>query len=156
MADLASTVVADGKDKPFRIVIAAVIATAVLQMMMQVGAPVMMGIAPMEPANLVTSILALPEGHALGQTAHFGLGLVGFPLGYVIFAYRHFAGSVPVRGALWGVVLWLVAMAVIVPLAGQPMFFGFGKPMIAALLAHVVYGIILAVIIGKPSSSPRA
>jgi hypothetical protein len=42
-------------------------------------------------------------------------------------------------------------MVIILPLAGQPMFFGFGKPMIAALVAHVVYGMILAAIVGKPA-----
>jgi hypothetical protein len=54
----------------------------------------------------------------------------------------------PERRAL-GVLLWLVAMAVIVPLAGKPFFFGFGMPMVAALVAHIVYGVILAAIVGK-------
>lgn len=52
--------------------------------------------------------------------------------------------------ALWGVLLWLAAMVVVVPLAGQPFFFGFGMPMVAALVAHIVYGVILAAIVGRP------
>ncbi len=140
----------DIKNKGFRLAGAAVVATVVLEMMMQVGAPNMLGIPPMSPANLVTNILGLPPGHIVGAVAHFGLGLVGFPIGYMIIAYRYFPGPYFLKGALWGVLLWLVAMAVTVPLAGMPFFFGFGMQMVAALVAHVVYGVILAAIIGKP------
>ena len=140
----------DLRKKGLRLVAAAVVAAAVLELMMRVGAPNMLGIAPMNPANLVTKILGLPQGHFLGAVAHFGLGLIGFPIGYIIVAYRHFPGHYLLRGALWGVLLWLVAMAVVVPLAGMPFFFGFGKPMVASLVAHVVYGLILAAIVGKP------
>lgn len=140
----------DTRKKGFRLAIGAIVATIVLEMMMRVGAPNLMGIAPMSPANLVTSILGLPQGHVLGTIAHFGMALVAFPIGYILIAYRHFPGHYLLRGALWGVLLWLGAMVVVVPLAGLPIFFGFGKPMVAALVAHVVYGIILAAIVGKP------
>ncbi len=140
----------DVKNKGLRLTVAAIVATVVLEMMMQVGAPKMLGIPPMNPANLVTNILGLPQGHILGAVAHFGLGLIGFPIGYMIVAYRHFPGPYLLRGTLWGILLWLGAMAVIVPLAGMPFFFGFGKPMVASLVAHVVYGLILAAIVGKP------
>lgn len=133
-----------------RLVVAAIVATLVLEMMMQVGAPRILGIAPMSPANLITNILALPQGHIVGVIAHFGLGLIAFPLGYMIIAFRHFPGGPLLRGALWGVLLWLVAMAVVVPLAGMPFFFSFGMPMVAALVAHIVYGVILAAIVGDP------
>ena len=140
----------DVRQKGLRLAIAAVVATVVLELMMRVGAPNMLGIPPMSPANLVTSILGLPQGHVLGAVVHFGLGLVVFPIGYIAIAYRHFPSSVLVRGALWGFLLWLVAMVVVLPLAGMPIFFGFGMPMVAALVAHVVYGLILAAIIGRP------
>ncbi len=141
----------DLRKKGIRLVAAAVVAAAVLELMMRVGAPNLLGIAPMTPANLVTNILGLPEGHVFGVIVHFGLGLIGFPIGYMIVAYRYFPGSHLVRGALWGVLLWLGAMAVIVPLAGMPFFFGFGMSMVAALVAHIVYGLILAAIVGKPA-----
>ena len=150
MLDAIMTGVNDTKDKGLRLAIAAVVAAVILELMMRVGAPNMLGIASMNPANLVTSILGLQEGHALGAVVHYGLGLIGFPIGYMIFAYRHFPGSYLVRGALWGVLLWLAAMVVVVPLAGMPFFFGFGMPMVAALVAHSVYGLVLAAIVGKP------
>ncbi len=141
----------DTRDKGFRLTVAAIVAAVVLEMMMRVGAPNVLGIPPMNPANLVTNILGLSEGHVLGAVVHFGLGLIGFPIGYMIVAYRHFPGHYLLRGALWGVLLWLVAMAIVVPLASMPFFFGFGMSMVAALVAHIVYGTILAAIVGKPA-----
>ena len=150
MLDSIMTGINDTKDKGIRLAIAAVVAAVILELMMRVGAPNRLGIAPMNPANLVTSILGLQEGHALGAVVHYGLGLIGFPIGYMIVAYRHFPSSYLVRGALWGVLLWLAAMVVVVPLAGMPFFFGFGMPMVAALVAHIVYGLVLAAVVGKP------
>ena len=150
MTNLIETGLTDARNKAGRLIVAAIIATIVLEMMMSVGAPRMLGISPMNPADLLTAILGLEQGHPLGKILHFGIALIAFPLGYMIFAFRSFPGPQIMRGALWGVLLWLVAMAVILPLAGQPLFFGFGKPMVAALVAHVVYGMILAAIVGKP------
>ncbi len=150
MANAVSVGFNDVKNKGLRLTAAAIVATVVLEMMMQVGAPKMLGIPPMNPANLVTNILGLSEGHVLGTVVHFGLGLIGFPIGYMIVAYRHFPGQYLLRGALWGVLLWLAAMVVVVPLAGMPFFFGFGMPMVAALVAHIVYGLVLAAVVGKP------
>ena len=150
MIDFLTTGFADLKARALRIMLAAVVATVVLEMMMKVGAPKMLGIAPMNPADLLTAILGLGPGHAVGRVLHIGIALVGFPIGYMLFAFRPFPGHPIVKGVLWGVLLWLVAMAVIVPLAGQPFFFGGGKPMMAALVAHVVYGAILAGIVGRP------
>lgn len=150
-SSLVAVAMSDAKEKGIRLGIAAIVATVVLDMMMKVGAPTMLGIPPMSPANLITSILGLPPGNVVGTIVHFGLALVGFPIGYMIIAYRHFPGPYLLRGALWGVFLWLVAMVVVVPLAGLPIFFGFGMPMMAALVAHVVYGVILAAIIGRPA-----
>ena len=140
----------DAKKKGFRLAVAAIVATVVLELMMRVGAPNLLGIPPMSPPNLVTNILGLPQGHVFGAVVHFGLGLIVFPIGYMIIAYRHFPGPYLLRGALWGVLLWLVAMAVVVPLAGIPILFGFGMSMVAALVAHVVYGVILAAIVDRP------
>ena len=140
----------DTKVKGVRLAVAAIVATVVLEMMMRVGAPNMLGIPPMSPADLITNILGLPQGHVFGAVVHFGLGIIAFPIGYMIVAYRDIPGPYLLRGALWGIFLWLVAMVVVAPLAGMSLFFGFGMPMIAALVAHIVYGVILAAIVGKP------
>jgi hypothetical protein len=150
MADALSIGFADLRYKGLRLAIAAVAATVVLELMMRVGAPNMLGSPPMNPANLITNIVGLPEGHIFGTVVHYGLALIIFPIGYMFIAYRSFPGPYLLRGALWGVLLWLGAMVVVLPLAGMPIFFGFAMPMVAALIAHIVYGLILAAIIGKP------
>ena len=152
MSDIIATVLSDLKEKWLRLAIGALIATIVLELMMKIGAPNVLGIEPMSPAGLVTRILGLPQGHSLGAIVHFGVALIAFPIGYILIAYRNFPGPHLIRGALWGLLLWLGAMVVIVPLAGMPIFFGFGKPMIAALVAHVVYGGLLAAIVGVPEN----
>ncbi len=150
MSDMIATIFSDLKEKWLRLAIGALIATIVLELMMKIGAPNLLGIEAMSPAGLVTKILGLPQGHSLGAVVHFGLALIAFPIGYILIAYRNFPGPYLIRGAIWGVLLWLGAMVVVLPLAGVPMFFGFGKAMIAALVAHVVYGGLLAAIVGIP------
>lgn len=151
MSNALAIAATDVRNKAVRLAVAAVAATIVLEMMMRVGAPNMLGIPPMNPANLLTNILGLSQGHIVGVVGHFGLALIGFPIGYMVLAYRRFTGAYLVKGIVWGVLLWLLAMVVIAPLAGMPIFFGFGMPMMAALVAHVVYGLILAAIVGKPT-----
>ena len=151
MSNALAIAATDVRNKAPRLAVAAVAATIVLEMMMRVGAPNMLGIPPMNPANLLTNILGLSQGHIVGVIGHFGLALIGFPIGYMVVAYRHFPGAYLVKGIVWGVLLWLLAMVVMAPLAGMPIFFGFGMPMMAALVAHVVYGLILAAIVGKPT-----
>lgn len=143
------TTIGNLKQHGIRLVIGAIVATVLLELMMQIGAPKILGIAPMNPANMITNILGLPQGHTIGVVSHFSLGLFAFPIGYMAIAFRYFPGGYLSRGALWGVLLWLVAMAVTSPLAGMHFFLGFGMPMMAALVAHIVYGIILATIVGK-------
>ena len=88
------------EEQGFRLAITAVVATLVLEMMMLVGAPNILGIPPMNPANLITTILGLPQGHIFGTVVHFGLGLIAFPIGYMIIAYEHFPGPYTLRRAL--------------------------------------------------------
>ena len=150
MSNVLTRGLADLKARGVRVLLGAVVATVVLEFMMKVGAPGMLGIAPMNPAGLLTSILGLAPGHIAGSVLHYGIALIGFPVGYMLFAFRAFPGHHLVKGALWGGFLWLAAMLIILPLAGQPVFFGGGKPMMAALVAHVVYGVVLAAIVGRP------
>lgn len=105
----------DVKNRGLRLDVGAVVATAALEMMMRVGAPNMLGISPMNPANLITKIVGLPQGHVIGAIVHYGLALIIFPIDYMIIAYRHFPGPYLLTGALWGVLLWLVAMVVVLP-----------------------------------------
>ncbi|MEN8919271.1 MAG: DUF6789 family protein [Octadecabacter sp.] len=129
---------------PLPLLIAGVVGTVILYIFMEVMAPKMLG-APMRPGDMICDILGCSGtvGHAL----HYLLGLVLFPLGYVIVA--GILGLTPSLGlgVAWGVVLFLGAVMVVAPLSGRGMFFGAMKPTVAALMAHLFYGGALGVLI---------
>ena len=92
MADMIATALSDLKEKGVRLAIGSLIATTVLELMMKIGAPNVLGIEPMSSAGLITNILGLTQGHPLGTIVHFGLALIAFPIGYILIAYRNFPG----------------------------------------------------------------
>ena len=141
----------DLADKKGKIAISAVAGTALLVVFMTKMAPIVLG-QPMDPAGLVNAILGFPDGSIVGTVGHFALGLIFFPLGYMIFAFRHFPGPQIVHGLLYGAILAAIAGAVIFPLAGQAMFVGSPKGAMALFVVHLLYTGLMAVIIGKPSA----
>ena len=46
--------------------------------------------------------------------------------------------------------LYLVAMAVVMPILGQGFFFGSPPKAMDALMGHVAFGLVMSAIIGKP------
>ena len=141
----------DLADKKGKIAIAALAGTALLIVFMTKMAPIVLG-QPMEPAGLVNAILGLDAGSIVGSIAHISLGLVFFPLGYMLFPFRHFPGPQLARGLLYGAILAAIAGAVIFPLAGQPMFLGSPKGAMALFMVHLLYAGLIALIIGKPTA----
>jgi hypothetical protein len=129
------------------ILLAGVIGEIVLELVAWVIAPVILG-RPMQPALLVAGLARSHFGLGLSMPAAFMLHLVAgvavFPIGYLLF--RAAAGlRFPVTaGIVWGVVLWLIAQAILAPLAGRPFMLGFGPYTWAALVAHVVYTLTVA------------
>jgi len=140
----------DLADKKGKIAIAALAGTALLIVFMTKMAPIVLG-QPMDPAGLVNAILGLEAGSIVGTIGHFALGLVFFPLGYMLFPFRHFPGPQLARGLLYGAILAAIAGAVIFPLAGQPMFLGSPKGAMALFMVHLLYTGLIALIIGKPT-----
>ena len=141
----------DLADKKGKIAIAALAGTALLIVFMTKMAPIVLG-QPMDPAGLVNAILGLEAGSIVGTIGHFALGLIFFPLGYMLFPFRHFPGPQLARGLLYGAILAAIAGAVIFPLAGQPMFLGSPKGAMALFMVHLLYTGLITLIIGKPSA----
>ncbi|MFU1478464.1 hypothetical protein ACM25N_12455 [Roseovarius sp. C7] len=71
-------------------------------------------------------------------------GLVLFPLGYL--AYLRVTPPQPwaMAGLIWGFVLWAVAQGVLAPLVGRGFMMGFVSYTWASLLAHMLYGLVVA------------
>ena len=97
-------------------------------------------------------MFGLSEGASLGTVLHFLLGLVFFPLGYMLLPFRYFPGPKLIRGLLYGMILATLAGTIIFPIAGVPMFLGSPKSAMALYMVHLLYTGLIAVIIGKPST----
>ena len=124
--------------------------TAVLTMMMYLVAPIMLGHS-MDIAAMLGSMLG--NSWALGMAAHWMNGVVIFPLIYAFLVYKLLPGSPVVRGAIWGMVLWLIAQTMVMPMMGAGFFSsGAGGMMavVASLMGHILYGGVLGKIAGSP------
>lgn len=121
--------------------------TAVMTLMMYIVAP-MMGLN-MDIAAMLAPMLG--GSWMMGMVAHFVNGTVIFPLIYVYILYGLLPGSPTVKGTLWGVILWLLAQTVVMPMMGAGFFSMAMGGMMAAmgsLVGHVLYGAILGAVAG--------
>lgn len=126
-------------------------ATIVVTMMMYFGASMMIG-APMDIAGELSGMIGAPW--ILGMIMHFVLGTVIFSFAYAMIVVRLLPGPPAVRGMIWGVILWLIAMLMMGPAMGKGFFMGGMQPAGASLVGHLAFGIVLGLII--PISSKRA
>jgi len=132
--------------QPRRWLVAGLISTVVLAIFMEGIAPFVIG-GPLKPALLICQLFGWDESLLwLAEIIHYGLGLIGFPIGFVVLRETLGLGTAVIAGSVWGVVLWVGAGAVIAPLAGQAVFFGAGQVMIASLVAHLAYGFVLGAV----------
>jgi uncharacterized membrane protein YagU involved in acid resistance len=112
----------------------------------------LMGLPPMNPADMLAG--AMGGNALLGWVGHLMIGIV-LALIYAVVA-RWLPGPPPVRGALYALAPWIVAMVVVMPMMGAPLFGGGAGPAIASLIGHLVYGSIVGAIYGQPHSSGAA
>lgn len=121
--------------------------TLAMTMMMYVVAP-MMGLN-MDVAAMLGGMLGI--GWAGGMIMHLVDGIFIFPLIYAFALYSRLPGGPALKGTAWGVILWLVAQVVVMPMAGAGLFSAAMGGMMAAigsLVGHVLYGALLGVIAG--------
>jgi len=125
--------------------------TVIFTLMMRFVTP-LMGVR----MNIVAKLGEMTHtGMAGGLVTHFLNGTVIFPLIYVYLLYRFLPGSPWQKGLVWGVVLWLGLEIVMMPMLGGGMFsteMGGMKAVIAALMGHLVYGIVFGAVAGAPAT----
>jgi hypothetical protein len=129
--------------------------TLVMTMMMYLVAP-MMGLN-MDIAAMLGGMLGI--GWAGGMLMHFVNGTIIFPLIYAFALHSRLPGGPALKGTAWGVILWLVAQTMVMPMAGAGLFSAAMGGMMAAagsLVGHVLYGALLGAIAGEavPTSAP--
>jgi len=128
------------------------VGTALMTAMIYFLAPRMLG-HPMDIAALLGGMLG--NNWALGMSAHLIAGIMIFPLAYALIAYRFLPGPPVARGVLWGLVLWVIAESIVMPVLGAGFFHaGAGgiKAAMAGLIAHLLYGGSLGAIAGGPEA----
>lgn len=127
--------------------------TVAMTMMMQFVAPFMLG-QPMDVAHLLAEFLGTPW--VLGMLIHFALGSLVFPVAYVFVLFTYLPGPPTLKGVLWGILLWVPAMAVTMPMLGQGFFMSqtLGlRGVMAAFMAHLIYGGVFGAITGMAPSN---
>ena len=137
------------KEKLTRALAGGFVGTVVFTLMGLFVAPHVIG-QPMDVAALMAPMFG--GSHTAGVIAHFVTGTVVFPIAYLILGIRHLPGPAWLRGAIFMIPLYLIAMAVVMPLLGQGFFFGSPPKAMVALIGHVVFGLVMGAIIGKPAN----
>ena len=96
---------------------------------------------------------ALGVGWAAGLVMHFVNGTLIFPAVYAFVLASSLPGGPVVKGTMWGVILWLIAQLVVMPMMGAGVFSSEMGGMMAAggsLVGHLLYGALLGAIAGAP------
>jgi uncharacterized membrane protein YagU involved in acid resistance len=135
------------KEKLVRALAGGFVGTLIFTLMGKFLAPHVIG-QPMDVAALMAPMLG--GSHTVGVIAHFVIGTVIFPVAYLVLGIRRLPGPAWLRGALFLLPVYLVAMVVMMPILGQGLFFGSPPKAMVALMGHVVFGLAMGAIIGKP------
>jgi len=139
---------------------------------MMYAAP-MMGMPKMDVAAMLGSMvsqgMSAPGSGAwwMGMIAHFINGTIIFPLVYAYALYPALPGEPWLKGAMWGLILWFLSQAMVMPMMGLG-FFSSKTPVaimgvIGSLIGHAAYGALLggiagtgAVRVSRATSGPTA
>lgn len=112
---------------------------------------------PLEPAALVQSVFGF-QHRALAELIHAVVGVVFYPLGYLLIALplsRRLAPLVGLKDLPWsvtafgyGVGLWIFALYVMAHLiAGLPPFLNLIPLAWASLVGHVLFGLVVGAVV---------
>ncbi|MES0385689.1 MAG: DUF6789 family protein [Hyphomicrobium sp.] len=137
------------KAKLLRALIGGFVGTILFTVMGKFVAPMVIG-QPMDVAALMAP--ALGGSHVAGLVAHFASGTVVFPIAYLVLGIRYLPGPGWLRGAVFMIAVYLLAMLVVMPMLGQGFFFGDVHKAMVALVSHIVFGLAMGAIIGKPAN----
>ncbi len=126
-----------------RAVVGGLVATAVMTAMTFLAQA--MGAPPMNVAAMLGSVMG---GSLLaGWLAHFMIG-TALAVVYGAFLATRLPGPGFVRGALYGLVPWIVAQLAVMPMMGAGLFGGSFGAAVRSLVSHLVYGAVLGAIYG--------
>lgn len=137
-----------------RAIAGGLVGTILLTLMMRFVAPMMTG-QKMDVAGKLGDMTGM--GPIAGMIMHFLVGSVIFGLIYAFVLFRLLPGAPWQKGLLSGVVFWLGLELLMMPMMGGGFFssqMGGMKIVVAALIAHLVYGAALGLIAGSTTAKP--
>lgn len=129
-----------------RAVAGGVLGTLVMTLVGLYAAP-MMGIPPMNPADMLASQMGGVV--ILGWAGHLMIGVV-LAMIYAVVAGPRLPGPPVARGALFSLAPWLMAQIVVMPMMGMGLFSSSATMATGSLIGHVVYGAVLGATVGVP------
>lgn len=137
-----------------RAIAGGLVGTILLTLMMRFVAPMMTG-QKMDVAGKLGDMTGM--GPIAGMIMHFLVGSVIFGLIYAFVLFRFLPGAPWQKGLLSGVIFWLGLETLMMPMMGGGLFssqMGGMKIVVAALIAHLVYGAALGLIAGSTAAKP--
>ena len=138
---------------------AGVIGTAVITALWQVEPAI--GLPRIAVGHILSTFMAVSVAHlnvgiAGGWVVHFIVGILLALLYAGVFAER-LPGSPIWRGATYGMLVFILAQALFMPLVGGGFFSrGDVELLLGSLLGHIAYGIVVGWIYDLPSATVRA
>lgn len=130
-----------------RAVVGGIAGTVVMTALM-LSAP-KMGLPPMNIGQMLGSVMG--GSLVFGWMGHFIVG-TGLALAYAAIFASRLPGPSFLRGAAYGVVPWLMAQLVVMPMMGAGLFSGSILAAGSSLMGHLVYGAVLGAVYGAHSS----
>ena len=138
---------------------AGVIGTAVITALWQVEPAI--GLPRIAVGHILSTFMAVSVAHlnvgiAGGWVVHFIVGIL-LALLYAGLCAERLPGSPVWRGAMYGVLVFVLAQCVFMPLVGGGFFSrGDVELLIGSLLGHIAYGIVVGWIYDLPRATMRA
>ena len=117
--------------------------TAVLTTLMYQGMPKMIG-QRIDIASLIGT--AIGNNPSMGLAVFYFIGAVVSPLVFGLVLSPRLPGHLIQKGAIWGIILWLVSQLFCMPMTGAGFFssnIGGISLVIVSLIGHMSYGVIL-------------
>ncbi len=135
-----------------RAVVAGLLATLAMTLLFLVEP--LLGLPRMAEGGILSTVMSatvayLPVGFVGGWIIHFGFGVI-FALIFALVVAARLPGSMTVRGVLFGLMVFLMAQLVVMPLVGAGLFSGGNLARLTGSLAgHLVYGAVLGWFLGR-------
>ncbi len=132
-------------------ILAGALATVAFDLYGQALSP-MAGFSKLAPVPLATGTWKVVFGQAYapgGYLLHVIAGLIAYPIGWMFFWRPAFERILPwpVSAVLYGVALWAFALYGVAHLVvGNPPFLGFSQITWVALVGHVVFAVVVAIV----------